>query len=88
MKILILKSRGISDFKTKIIFLDDEIRLLANFIVAGWLSTGYRNPKCFGIQPSEKKELELEYVFFEASRITFEHLMLMQKIPVPKNEED
>ena len=45
MKILILKSRGITDYKTKIKIVDDEIRMLANFIVAGWLNTGYRNSK-------------------------------------------
>jgi hypothetical protein len=49
MKILILKSRGISDFRTKVSIVDDEIRMLADFVVAGWLNTGYRNPKCFGI---------------------------------------
>lgn len=64
MKILILKSRGITDFKTKIKIVDDEIRMLANFIIAGWLNTGYRNSKCFGIQPSVEKELELEFIFF------------------------
>ena len=49
MKILILKSRGISDFRTKVSIVDDEIRMLADFVVASWLNTGYRNPKCFGI---------------------------------------
>lgn len=49
MKILLLKSRGISDFRHKVSIVDDEIRMMADFVVAGWLNTGYRNPKCFGI---------------------------------------
>jgi len=49
MKILLLKSRGISDFRYKVSIVDDEIRMMADFVVAGWLNTGYRNPKCFGI---------------------------------------
>jgi hypothetical protein len=38
--------------------------MLAEILIAGWLNTGYRNPKCFGIQPIIEKELELEYIFF------------------------
>ena len=49
MKILLLKSRGISDFRYKVSIVDNEIRMMAEFVVAGWLNTGYRNPKCFGI---------------------------------------
>lgn len=55
--------------------------MLADILIAGWLNTGYRNPKCFGIQPSVENELALEYIFFQAARITFEHTMIMQEIP-------
>lgn len=55
--------------------------MLSEVLIAGWLNQGYRNPKCFGIQPSVENELELEYIYFQASRIVFEHTMLMQEIP-------
>lgn len=77
LKILVLRSRGITDLKTKIEVSASEVRMLANIVIAGWLNTGYRNPKSFGLQPFGDKELELEYEFFRAARITFEHLMMM-----------
>lgn len=55
--------------------------MLSKILIGGWLNVGYRNPKCFGIQPPVERELELEYIFFEAARITFEHTMMMQIIP-------
>jgi hypothetical protein len=61
---LVLKSRGIDDFSGKVKITCDEIHFLASFVVAGWLSQGFRNPKSFGIQPSVEKDLELEYCFF------------------------
>lgn len=64
LKILIIKSRGSDNFNVKIKPNHDEIHFLAKILIAGWLNVGYRNPKSFGIQPSEERELELEYVFF------------------------
>jgi len=84
LKIILLKSRGSEDFNQKIKLQSCEVKILADFIVAGWLNVGYRNPKCFGIQPSIEKELELEYIFFQAARVVFEHTMIMQKIPADK----
>jgi hypothetical protein len=81
LKIIIIKSRGESDFTGKFKLDQSEMRMLAEFVVANWLDTGYRNPKCFGLQPSVEKELEPEYYFFQAARIFFEHMMLMTKIP-------
>lgn len=81
LKILVIRSRGLDDFNTKIKLDANEIHMLADILIAGWLNVGYRNPKCFGIQPSVEKELELEYIFFQAARICFEHTMLMQTIP-------
>lgn len=77
MKILVLRSRGISDLKVKIELSQSEVRMLCDFFIAGWLNTGYRNPKSFGLQPFGDKERELEFEFFRACRITFEHLMMM-----------
>ena len=34
---------------------DDEIHMLAEILIGGWLNTGFRNPKCFGIHPSVEK---------------------------------
>jgi hypothetical protein len=81
LKILIIRSRGLDDFNAKIKLDCDEVHMLADILIAGWLNTGYRNPKCFGIQPSVENELALEYIFFQAARITFEHTMIMQEIP-------
>ena len=77
LKIILMRVRGCSDFKCKISLEANEIRLIADFLVAGWLNTGYRNPKAFGQSPCYDKEHELEFVFFKAARITFEHVMLM-----------
>ena len=55
--------------------------MLSRILVGGWLNVGYRNPIFFGIQPPAERELELQYIFFEAARITFEHTMMMQIIP-------
>lgn len=81
LKILIIRSRGGENYNIKVKPSNDEIYLLAQILIAGWLNVGYRNPKCFGIQPSEERELELEYIFFQASRIVFEHMMLMLRMP-------
>lgn len=64
LKIIIIRSRGLNDWSLKIKLNSNEIRLLADILIAGWLNIGYRNPKCFGIQPSVEKALELEYIFF------------------------
>ena len=64
LKILVIRSRGGSDLNIKVKPDSCEIRMLAKFLIAGWLNTGYRNPKAFGIQPSIEKELELEYILF------------------------
>lgn len=87
-KILLVRARGGSDkdFFDKIEPHSHEIYFLAEIFIAGWLNAGYRNPKCFGIQPSVEKELELEFIFFQAARITFEHVMLMMKMP-ERNED-
>lgn len=81
LRALLVKSKGLDDLTAKVTLEADDIHLLADFVVAGWLKTGFRNPRCFGIQPSKDREIELEYVFFQAARITFEHLMLMQFLP-------
>jgi hypothetical protein len=81
MKILVLRSRGLSDLKVKINLSSSEVQMLSNIFIAGWLNTGYRNPKSFGLQSFGDKELELEFEFFRSARITFEHLMMMQLIP-------
>lgn len=84
LRIILIRSRGINDFNQRISVESHEVCLLAQILIGGWLNTGQRNPKCFGIQPTVEKELELEFVFFQAARITFEHIMMMQKIPDEK----
>ena len=59
---------------------DDEIHMIAEIFVASWLNMGFRNPKCFGIHPSVEKELEFEYIFFQAARLIFEHVFMLHKI--------
>lgn len=81
LRIILIRSRGINDFNQRISVESHEVCLLAQILIGGWLNMGQRNPKCFGIQPTVEKELELEFVFFQAARITFEHVMMMQKIP-------
>lgn len=49
LKILVIRSRGSDDFISKIKPDRDEIHLLCEILIAGWLNAGYRNPKCFGI---------------------------------------
>ena len=58
--------------------------LLAQILVGGWLNAGFRNPKFYGLGTTIEKDLELEFIFIQAARITFEHLMMMQKIPDDK----
>lgn len=79
MRIIICRLRDISDYNIRDIgkIKASEIKILAELFVAGWLNAGYRTPKSFGIQPSSERELELEYCFFRAARIVFEHMMLM-----------
>lgn len=59
---------------------DDEIHMLAEILIGGWLNTGFRNPKCFGIHPSVEKELEFEFVFFQAARLIFEHTFMLHRV--------
>ena len=77
LKILILRIRGLKDLKTSLNLESSEIRLLSDLIVAGFLNTGYRNPKAFGLSPTVDREYELEFVIFKAARIVFEHVMMM-----------
>ncbi len=49
LKIILIRARGLENFNTKIKPDSDEIKLLAEILIAGWLNQGYRNPKCFGI---------------------------------------
>lgn len=81
MKILVLQARGVQDLNTKMDVTAFEVRMLSDFVVAGWLNTGFRNAKSFGLQAFGDKDIELEYEFLRACRITFEHLMMMQLIP-------
>jgi hypothetical protein len=60
------------------------VALLAQILVGGWLNSGFRNPKLYGLGTTIEKDQELEFIFFQAARITFEHLMMMQKIPDDK----
>ena len=78
LKILVLWARGESDFRKKVNLESHEFRMIADFLVAGWLNAGYRNPKAFGASPCFDKEHELEFTFYRAVRITFEHVMLLQ----------
>jgi len=59
---------------------DDEIHMLAEILIGGWLNTGFRNPKCFGIHSSNENELEFEFVFFQAARLIFEHTFMLQRV--------
>ena len=77
LKTLVAKSKNIDDISREFTLHADEVRMIADFAIAGWLNSGYRNARCFGVQPTKDKEIELEYVFFQAARIVFEHLMLM-----------
>ena len=60
---------------------DEEVHILARMLGAGWLNTGLRNPKAFGLLPCVMKEMEFEGVFFESARILFEHVLMMQRLP-------
>ena len=80
-RMLIMRVRGVTDPRIRLELDESEIRLLAEMLVAGWYSTGFRNPKAFGLVPSSETEFELEFVLFKAARITFEHLMMMQALP-------
>jgi len=31
---------------------DDEIHMIAEILIGGWINTGFRNPKSFGIKPN------------------------------------
>lgn len=64
LKIILVRARGLDNLNSKIKPDNDEIKLIAQILIAGWLNQGYRNPKCFGIQPSVERELEMEYIFF------------------------
>lgn len=63
LKVLVAKSRN-DIFTSKVTLQQDDVRMLADFMIAGWLNSGYRNARCFGVQPTKDKEIELEYVFF------------------------
>lgn len=64
LRIILIRTRGLTDFNQRISVESHEVALLAQILVGGWLNTGQRNPKCFGIQPTVEKELELEFIFF------------------------
>lgn len=55
--------------------------MLADLHLVGFLNTGFRNPRAFGLAPSKDQSYTIEYIFFKACRITFEHLLILQKIP-------
>ena len=50
--------------------------MLAEILIGGWLNTGFRNPNCFGVHTNGDKELEFQYVFFQAARLIFEHMFM------------
>ena len=49
LKILILRSQGLSNLNTKVKVDTNDIRMLAEFMIAGWLNSGYRSPRSFGL---------------------------------------
>ena len=49
LRIIIVRSRGWTDFNAKVSVECHEVALLAQILVGGWLNSGQRNPKCFGI---------------------------------------
>lgn len=82
LKIIILRSRGVSDLSASIeLKSEEEIRLVSDLVIAGWHTIPYRNPKAFGAKATLEKEIQIEYIFMKACRITFEHMMMMQTIP-------
>lgn len=82
MKVLVLASRGIYSDVNIDRLETSEVKLLSSFLVAGWLNIPFKNPRAFGGQPLyQVSEVELEFKYFKAARITFEHLMTLQLIP-------
>jgi hypothetical protein len=64
LNIIIRSYRGNQQKNSKLRINTNEIRLLAQLIIASWINVGYRNAKCFGVQPPSEREMELEYIFF------------------------
>ena len=76
LRILIDKSRRDKCDRKTIELEDDDIHMLAEILIGGWLNTGFRNPNCFGVHTNGDKELEFQYVFFQAARLIFEHMFM------------
>lgn len=49
LRIILVRSRGINDFNFRLRLEAEEVNMMAQILIGGWLNTGYRNPKCFGI---------------------------------------
>jgi hypothetical protein len=78
LRLLIEKSRDNKSDSPAIKLIVSEIHLLASILIGGWLNTGFRNPECFGVHTSGDKDLEFQYVFFQAARLIFEHMFVLQ----------
>jgi len=59
---------------------DDEIHMLTEILIGGWLNTGFRNPKSFGVKPNVEDEDEFEMAFFSAARLIFEHTFMLHRV--------
>ena len=49
LRIILVRSRGINDFNYRLRLEAEEVNMMSQILIGGWLNTGYRNPKCFGI---------------------------------------
>ena len=61
--------------------LPQDLKMLAEFLIASWLNTGFRQPACFGFVGGSEQLTEFEFLFWQACRILFEHVMMLQLIP-------
>jgi hypothetical protein len=64
LKIIILKSRGMTDVTIHLEINAREVKLLSELLVGSWLNTGFRNPTCFGYQPTANELFDIEFTFF------------------------
>ena len=49
LRIIIANAKGLSDLNKQIQLQTSDVYLLSELLISGWLNTGARNPKCFGV---------------------------------------
>ena len=69
LRLIVVQSRShansvLGSANKKLILTDNDVPMLAEFLCSGWLNSGFRNPRAFGLPVPSEADLHFELVFF------------------------